>query len=248
MQSGWPDSFDEIRRNRVDNMRRPVYILFCNDRYGRAYENVFRQWCRSNPGKVSYLIVRSAKNQYSMRWPGRIDRLAKDRSRYIMKNLSTMAGQRTVHIENVNRSTLLKGLAKVRSLTGFVAGFNQIFSKETINLFTALYNFHPSLLPYYRGPVPSYWCIRYKEAFSGATLHTVTPKIDEGAILGQEIVKIDTDDPEALDEQISLAGSQMLDALLRSAETDAPLRLKRVRAEDVYASLVDYRSFPTGDD
>jgi methionyl-tRNA formyltransferase len=165
-----------------------------------------------------------------------------------MRNLINLLRRKTVFIENINRSLLLKGLGRVCSLMGFIAGFNQIFHEETISLFVSLYNFHPSLLPYYRGPVPSYWCIKYGELFSGVTLHTVTPRVDQGHIVGQETIKISTDDPEELDDQISMVGSQMFVRLLSSIAAGTPPSLNKVQAESIYSNLIDYRSFPTVDD
>ncbi len=49
---------------------------------------------------------------------------------------------------------------------GIVAGFNQIFRNKIILRFKFLVNFHPSILLLYRGPVPSYWCIKNEIYFT----------------------------------------------------------------------------------
>lgn len=50
---------------------------------------------------------------------------------------------------------------------------------------TAAINIHPSLLPDYRGGSPLPWQALREEACTGATLHLLTMKIDQGAILAQ---------------------------------------------------------------
>ncbi len=56
------------------------------------------------------------------------------------------------------------------------------------------YNMHGSLLPKYRGRVPVNWAIIHGEAETGATLHAMTEKPDNGAIVAQEAIPIGPDD------------------------------------------------------
>lgn len=52
------------------------------------------------------------------------------------------------------------------------------------------YNLHGSLLPKYRGRVPVNWAIIHGETEAGATLHAMTEKPDNGAIVDQFTVPI----------------------------------------------------------
>ena len=56
------------------------------------------------------------------------------------------------------------------------------------------YNMHGSLLPKYRGRVPIHWAIIHGELETGATLHAMTEKPDNGAIVAQEAVPIGPND------------------------------------------------------
>lgn len=56
------------------------------------------------------------------------------------------------------------------------------------------YNMHGSLLPKYRGRVPINWAIIHGETETGATLHAMTEKPDNGAIVMQKAVPIGIDD------------------------------------------------------
>lgn len=51
-------------------------------------------------------------------------------------------------------------------------------------------NVHPSALPKWRGPDPSYWVIRSCETETAITIHRLSPALDEGAILEQLPVSI----------------------------------------------------------
>ena len=56
------------------------------------------------------------------------------------------------------------------------------------------YNMHGSLLPQYRGRVPVNWAIIHGATETGATLHAMTEKPDNGAIVSQEAITIGIDD------------------------------------------------------
>lgn len=53
-------------------------------------------------------------------------------------------------------------------------------------------NFHPALLPHYRGPFPFHSMLTDGTAdrFGGMTLHVITPQIDGGPIIGQRAVRL----------------------------------------------------------
>lgn len=51
-------------------------------------------------------------------------------------------------------------------------------------------NVHGSLLPDYRGCLPSFWYLFNNEEFAGATVHYMSAKIDDGAIVLQDSVSI----------------------------------------------------------
>lgn len=56
------------------------------------------------------------------------------------------------------------------------------------------FNMHGSLLPKYRGRVPVNWAVIHGETETGATLHVMNEKPDNGAIVGQMAVPILPDD------------------------------------------------------
>ena len=106
-------------------------------------------------------------------------------------------------------------------------------------------NFHPSLLPYYGGPVPSYWCIKNGELFTGFTLHRVTEKIDNGELLYQSVLQIQPEDNEIiLDKKISMEASKFLHKYLDYVMGKELIIKKIVNADEVYKYHIKYLSFP----
>ncbi|GAB7537224.1 formyltransferase [Burkholderia sp. 22PA0099] len=73
------------------------------------------------------------------------------------------------------------------------------------------YNMHGSLLPKYRGRVPTNWAVLNGETDTGATLHEMAAKPDAGAIIGQTAVPILPDDTAAqVFDKVTVAAEQTL--------------------------------------
>lgn len=89
------------------------------------------------------------------------------------------------------------------------------------------YNMHGSLLPKYRGRVPVNWAVIHGETETGATLHAMTEKPDNGAIVAQEAVPIGADDTaqevfNAVTGAAARALDRVLAALLAGTATHTP--------------------------
>ena len=73
------------------------------------------------------------------------------------------------------------------------------------------YNMHGSLLPKYRGRVPTNWAVLNGETETGATLHEMAAKPDAGAIIGQTAVPILPDDTATqVFDKVTVAAEQTL--------------------------------------
>jgi methionyl-tRNA formyltransferase len=218
-----------------------MIYLFCNERYGKRFLETARQFSREHGARIA--IVFSDKTRSSRRRTlfSKVSLVIKDtveRSRFAYGK-----GVPLVIAENVNAPKFAKRIHP--SDHGIVAGFNQIFREDTIRRFASLVNFHPSILPFYRGPVPSYWCIKNSEATTGFTLHTVTGKIDEGEVLTQGIVSIGSiRDADILDQEIADNAMETFRAYLRHLQTGEEMKRSKVDPKAVYKEHVDYASFP----
>ena len=78
-----------------------------------------------------------------------------------------------------------------------LAGYMRILTPLFINHFSGkILNIHPSLLPKYPGLNTHHRAIDACDKEHGATVHFVTEKLDEGPIISQETVQVDTTDTE----------------------------------------------------
>ena len=73
------------------------------------------------------------------------------------------------------------------------------------------FNMHGSLLPQYRGRVPVNWAVLHGETETGATLHVMNEKPDNGAIVDQQAVPILPDDTaHEVFEKVTVAAELVL--------------------------------------
>lgn len=94
--------------------------------------------------------------------------------------------------QSVNHEESLKMISDYRpDLLISIAG-NQIFKKKLLHLAPeGCLNLHTSLLPEYRGLMPSFWVLKNKEHHTGVSVFFVDEKIDNGPILIQKTIKIE---------------------------------------------------------
>lgn len=80
-------------------------------------------------------------------------------------------------------------------------------------------NLHPSLLPAYRGPAPTFWQLWAGESTSGVSLHHMTRRLDAGDIVGQTAVEIPVGiSARELDEQMGRKGADLIVHAIQDAE------------------------------
>jgi methionyl-tRNA formyltransferase len=74
-----------------------------------------------------------------------------------------------------------------------VSSYNQILPPNLIELSTFI-NVHYSPLPHYRGRANVNWAIINDETSAAITIHQISPGLDEGNILFQQLITIGSDD------------------------------------------------------
>jgi methionyl-tRNA formyltransferase len=76
-------------------------------------------------------------------------------------------------------------------------------------------NVHGSLLPSYRGCLPSFWYLFNNEKFGGATVHYMSSKIDDGQIIVQEQISLEKCESmfQVMNQTKELGGNLMVDAI-----------------------------------
>lgn len=98
-----------------------------------------------------------------------------------------------------------------------LAGFMRILTPGFVRRFEGrMLNIHPSLLPKYPGLHTHARALEAGDPEAGATVHLVTPALDDGPILGQSRVPIQTGDtPETLAARVLKAEHRLYPMVLR---------------------------------
>jgi methionyl-tRNA formyltransferase len=131
-----------------------------------------------------------------------------------------------------------------------VAAFGQILDKRILGIPRyGVLNFHPSLLPAYKGGSPIEEMILAGAAKGGATFHWMVEKVDEGPIVMSEAIVIGPEDDylTVLANCIS-KGEAMMGQLLNNPVSQWPRQEQAACAERMYAmhkpedGLIDWKA------
>lgn len=124
-----------------------------------------------------------------------------------------------------------------------VSSGNQIFKRDLLkSAKVACINRHTSLLPAYKGIYPLFWCLLNEEKEVGVSLHVMTPKIDEGGVIGQIAVPIDPKDTffSLFERCFAASGPLVVETVGKlAAGTAAPI---------VNGRSASYYSYPSAED
>jgi phosphoribosylglycinamide formyltransferase-1 len=160
----------------------------------------------SGSGSNMQAIVRTAKaEQWQERFGAQIAAVISNKDD--AKGLVWAAGQ-GIPTEVVDHATYasraLFDKALEASIDGYkpglvvLAGFMRILGSDFVQHFQGrILNIHPSLLPAFTGLHTHKRAIAAGCRFAGATVHRVTPVLDEGEILAQAVVPVLNDDNES---------------------------------------------------
>ncbi|KEO55918.1 phosphoribosylglycinamide formyltransferase [Thioclava pacifica] len=112
---------------------------------------------------------------------------------------------------------LLKPILAAKPDILCLAGFMRVLTPDFVARFEGrMLNIHPSLLPKYPGLHTHKRAIEAGDAEAGCTVHEVTPVLDDGPILGQARVPIETGDtPDDLAARVLVQEHRLYPAVLR---------------------------------
>jgi formyltetrahydrofolate deformylase len=124
----------------------------------------------------------------------------------VLRPMAEAAGLPFVHVpvtpttKRQAEERLLELVAEYRADLVVLARYMQVLSDETCAaLHGRAINIHHSFLPGFKGAKPYHQAFDRGVKLVGATAHYVTPDLDEGPIIEQEVIRIDhTYDPRAL--------------------------------------------------
>ncbi len=99
-----------------------------------------------------------------------------------------------------------------------LAGFMRVLTADFVSQFEGrMLNIHPSLLPKYKGLHTHARALEAGDAEHGCTVHEVTPRLDDGPILGQARVPVlDGDTPDDLAARVLVQEHRLYPAVLRN--------------------------------
>jgi len=120
---------------------------------------------------------------------------------------------------------------------------NQIFKKNLISIprFGVL-NLHTSLLPSYRGLLPTFWVLLNDEEYTGVTVHLIDEGIDTGDIICQKKIKIGNKTQRELIKETKIFG---MDCILEAMDIVTSNQKKKLLSEKFIES---YYGFPSKKD
>ncbi|MQQ07324.1 phosphoribosylglycinamide formyltransferase [Epibacterium sp. SM1979] len=98
-----------------------------------------------------------------------------------------------------------------------LAGFMRVLTADFVGQFEGrMLNIHPSLLPKYKGLHTHARALEAGDSEHGCTVHEVTPLLDDGPILGQARVPVQTGDtPDDLAARVLVQEHKLYPAVLR---------------------------------
>ena len=120
---------------------------------------------------------------------------------------------------------------------------NEIFKEPIINLANnGCINLHTSLLPKYRGLMPSFWVLKNNEKFTGVSVFFVDEGIDSGPIIVQRKIEIKNYSQEQL---IQITKKIGMEAIAEAVDKIEKKQIDLIENDD---SKKTYFSFPKKSD
>ncbi len=108
-----------------------------------------------------------------------------------VQKLAELHGIPTITPDNPNVPEVVEQIRALQPDFFFSFYYREMLKRDLLDIpKRGAFNMHGSLLPKYRGRVPVNWAIIHGETETGATLHQMTEKPDNGDIVAQQAVPI----------------------------------------------------------
>ena len=146
-----------------------------------------------------------------------------------VQRLAELHGIPVITPDNPNVPEVIEQVRELQPDFFFSFYYREMLKRELLEMPKAgALNMHGSLLPKYRGRVPVNWAIIHGETETGATLHYMTEKPDNGDIVAQQAVPILPDDT-ALEvfNKVTVAAEMALNGVLPALLAGNAPRIKQ---------------------
>lgn len=172
--------------------------------------------------------------------------------RYFYSKLFKPSIDRLLHSKKIDKIKLIgsinskESLDKIRSynpdLLVSILG-NQIFKRQLLELAPkGSINLHSSLLPKYRGLMPTFWVLKNNENFTGVSVFFIDEGIDSGPIIIQKKIKIETKIQAVLIRETKKIGMELIAKAIELIDRE------KVKLISNPNNKKTYYSFPTKQD
>ena len=133
-----------------------------------------------------------------------------------VQRLAELHGIPVITPDNPNVPEVIEQVRELQPDFFFSFYYREMLKRELLEMPKAgALNMHGSLLPKYRGRVPVNWAIIHGETETGATLHYMTEKPDNGDIVAQQSVPILPNDTALqVFQKVTVAAEMALNACL----------------------------------
>lgn len=142
--------------------------------------------------------------------------------------------------DKVNTPESLVILKKEKADLFLVVSYGRILSEEILKIPKIMsVNIHASLLPKYRGAAPIAFALMKGEKRTGVTFIKMNERMDEGDIIFQKGIEIDSDDNIfTLEEKLSKLASTCVNGVLNTIEKGKAKLKKQSHKKATYAHLI----------
>jgi folate-dependent phosphoribosylglycinamide formyltransferase PurN len=156
----------------------------------------------------------------------------KKREYFLLKELARRYGIPVLSVRNVNESEVLDFVEEKNPDYLVSAHLLQIVKKELLAIpHEGSINIHPALFQEHRGVFSSFWMLLRNRRQSGATVHFMDEKIDNGKIILQRNFFINRSDSiHSVDEKAAKLGGNLL--------IKALVKIKKKRARSVFLKKI----------
>jgi methionyl-tRNA formyltransferase len=153
-----------------------------------------------------------------------------------VQKLAELHGIPTITPDNPNTPEVIAQIGALQPDFYFSFYYREMLKPELLAIpKQGALNMHGSLLPKYRGRVPVNWAIIHGETETGATLHYMTEKPDNGDIVAQQAVPIlPNDTAHEVFQKVTVAAEMALNGVLPALLTGTAPRVKQDLSKGAY--------------
>jgi methionyl-tRNA formyltransferase len=146
-----------------------------------------------------------------------------------VQQLAELHGIPVITPDNPNEPQVVEQIAALQPDFYFSFYYREMLKRELLDIPAhGALNMHGSLLPKYRGRVPVNWAIIHGETETGATLHYMTEKPDNGDIVAQQTVPIlPNDTAHEVFQKVTVAAEMALNNVMPALLAGQAPRLKQ---------------------